>query len=78
LKLPPELLDVIREALGAACPVELPKHCRREMFQGGWRILLDDELVDAYEIGFEYTFWDGVTRRVFIRIFTYSADYKEK
>lgn len=46
--------------------------------QSVWRILLDDEFTDAYENGFVMTLPDGMERRVFPRLFTYSADYPEK
>ena len=40
--------------------------------------LLDDEFLNAYEHGIIIDGADGVRRRVFPRIFTYSADYPEK
>ncbi len=43
-----------------------------------WELLLDDEFMDAYEHGVVIKFADGILRRVFPRIFTYSADYPEK
>jgi hypothetical protein len=43
-----------------------------------WRILLDDEFLEAYRHGVVLRCTDGVMRRVYPRIFTYSADYKEK
>ncbi|KAH7908632.1 hypothetical protein BJ138DRAFT_1204895 [Hygrophoropsis aurantiaca] len=56
----------------------LQTHCRRELFQGCWDILLDEEFLRAYHHGIEICCWDGIFRRVFPRIFTYSADYPEK
>ncbi|KIK34408.1 hypothetical protein CY34DRAFT_55792, partial [Suillus luteus UH-Slu-Lm8-n1] len=53
-------------------------HCRRELFQGCWEILLDEDFVHAYRHGIILRCADGVLRRVFPRIFTYSADYPEK
>lgn len=41
-------------------------------------ILLNAEFIDAYVNGIQIEFFDGVVRRVFPRIFTYSADYPEK
>jgi hypothetical protein len=43
-----------------------------------WQILLDDDFIEAYTHGILVEFIDGVVRRVFLRIFTYSADYPEK
>ena len=53
-------------------------HCRRELFHGVWRVLLDQEFCTIYEHGVIVTCADGIVRRVFPRIFTYSADYPEK
>ncbi|KAJ3524831.1 hypothetical protein NM688_g8496 [Phlebia brevispora] len=53
-------------------------HCKRELMQAIWGLLLDDEFMHAYEHGIVIEFADGISRRVFPRIFTYSADYPEK
>ncbi|KAG8707451.1 hypothetical protein FRC08_000488 [Ceratobasidium sp. 394] len=53
-------------------------HCKREIFQSCWRILLDDAFVDAYQHGIRLRCSDGIERRLYPRIFTYSADYPEK
>jgi len=43
-----------------------------------WGIILDDEFVHAYKYGVVVECFDGVKRRIYPRIFTYSADYPEK
>jgi len=53
-------------------------HCHRELFQAQWRDILDDDFVDAYKHGIVLMCCDGIKRRLFPRIFTYSADYPEK
>ncbi|KAH6907235.1 hypothetical protein BKA70DRAFT_1428201 [Coprinopsis sp. MPI-PUGE-AT-0042] len=53
-------------------------HCSREIFHEQWRIILDDELIDAMENGIVLMCHDGVERRFFPVPFTYSADYPEK
>jgi hypothetical protein len=45
---------------------------------GVWDKLLDDEFVHCYKHGFAMECLDGVWRRFYPRIFTYSADYPEK
>jgi hypothetical protein len=40
--------------------------------------MLDQDFVDAYKNGMVVRCGDGVERRLFPRIFTYSADYQEK
>lgn len=49
-----------------------------EMFHAQWEIILDDELLDAIKNGIVIMCQDGIERRFYIRIFTYSADYPEK
>jgi hypothetical protein len=53
-------------------------HCNREIFHAQWEILLDSEFLVAYEHGILIQCHDGVTRRLYPRIFTYSVDYPEK
>ncbi|KAG2744713.1 hypothetical protein P692DRAFT_201721484, partial [Suillus brevipes Sb2] len=53
-------------------------HCRRELFHACWNILLDSDFLHAYRHGIVLQCPDGILRRVFPRIFTYSADYPEK
>ena len=53
-------------------------HCQRELFHEQWRVLLDDEFLAAYEHGIVIECSDGIKRRFYPRIFTYSADYPEK
>ena len=43
-----------------------------------WKILLDDDFLEAWKHGIVIMCWDGVKRRFYPRIFTYSADYPEK
>jgi len=56
----------------------LHTHCRRELFQACWGTLLDQDFIRAYRHGIVLKCTDGVLRRIFPRIFTYSADYPEK
>src|ERR1700733_1257987 len=56
----------------------LMAHCHREMFHEQWNVLLDDEFLEAYEHGILIQCCDGITRRLYPRIFTYSADHPEK
>ena len=56
----------------------LVTHCRRELLQAQWELLLDDEFITAYKHGIVIECYDAIWRRFYPRIFTYSADYKEK
>jgi hypothetical protein len=57
---------------------KLLTHCRQELIHAAWELLLDDDFVEGYRLGWVIKCEDGVTRRLFPRIFTYSADYPEK
>ncbi|KAH6893803.1 hypothetical protein BKA70DRAFT_1534526 [Coprinopsis sp. MPI-PUGE-AT-0042] len=72
--------DYLRERNGGkAPPKDLITHCAREMFHAQWDVLLGDhELLDAMKHGIVIVCLDGVPRRFFPTVFTYSADYPEK
>ena len=53
-------------------------HCLREFFHEQWKILLDDEFIEAWIHGIDIQCPDGIERRFYPRIFTYSTDYPEK
>ncbi|KAF5393789.1 hypothetical protein D9757_000388 [Collybiopsis confluens] len=53
-------------------------HCNRELYHAVWTFLLNDDFVHAYKYGILIECADGITRRVYPRFFTYSADYPEK
>jgi molybdopterin/thiamine biosynthesis adenylyltransferase len=53
-------------------------HCNREVFHAQWTIILDNEFMEAYAHGLVIDCCDGIQRRFYPRIFTYSADYPEK
>jgi hypothetical protein len=53
-------------------------HCHREVFHAQWEILLDEEFIQAWKHGILVKCRDGIVRRFYLRIITYSADYPEK
>ena len=53
-------------------------HLNRECYHEQWAIILDDELLAAIREGVVIECSDGIKRRFFIRIFTYSSDYPER
>lgn len=53
-------------------------HCHRELLHAQWKTILDDEFMEAYTNGVVLLCSDGLHRRFYLRIFTYSADYPEK
>ncbi|KIK33685.1 hypothetical protein CY34DRAFT_18219 [Suillus luteus UH-Slu-Lm8-n1] len=80
----PSLPDSIKDMLSGLSRISktgmmsLHTHCRRELFQACWGIMLDEDFLDAYRHSIVLKCADGVLRRIFPRVFTYSADYPEK
>lgn len=79
-QLPDKVKDILNDLprMSKSGMVALHTHCRRELFHACWDILLDKEFLQAYRHGIVIRCADGVLRRIFPRIFTYSADYPEK
>lgn len=79
-KLPDTIQDKISKfhAKWGTQKSEILTHCRRELMHAVWELLLDDEFLHAYTYGIVIMCRDGIERRVYPRIFTYSADYPEK
>ncbi|EIW53823.1 uncharacterized protein TRAVEDRAFT_132848 [Trametes versicolor FP-101664 SS1] len=76
--LPDELRDYYKEQYKTSPSTDVLTFCKRELMQRIWLLLLDEEFMDAYKNGILVICGNGVTRRIFPRIFSYSADYPEK
>ena len=63
---------------GRAPTAAFTTHCHRELMHEQWKILLDDEFLEAWKHGIVIRCPDGLLRRFYPRIFSYSADYPEK
>jgi hypothetical protein len=70
--------DFYQNVFGVAATAAVLTYCKRELMHAIWLILLDEDFMEAYVNGIVLQFADGVFRRVFLRIFTYGADYPEK
>ncbi|KAJ3474957.1 hypothetical protein NLI96_g12149 [Meripilus lineatus] len=77
-KLPDTFYDFYVGITGKAPTPEMMAHMKRELFHSVWSLLLDDEFLYAYVHGIVVKCADGIHRRIYPRIFTYSADYPEK
>ncbi|KAF7310253.1 hypothetical protein MIND_00399200 [Mycena indigotica] len=77
-KLPASFSKFYLELTGKPPSSEMLTHARRELMHAIWRLLLDDEFLDAYKNGIVCMCEDGIERRCYPRLFTYSADYPEK
>ncbi|KAJ3557352.1 hypothetical protein NP233_g11763 [Leucocoprinus birnbaumii] len=76
--LPDSVADKYEEIYGKQPKDAVMTHLRRELMHAIWELILKDEFVHDYQHGIVVRCADGVTRRLYPRIFTYSADYPEK
>ncbi|KAF8833191.1 hypothetical protein BDN67DRAFT_917478, partial [Paxillus ammoniavirescens] len=76
--LPDDFQDEYILHFGEAATADVMTFCKRELFQGVWKLLLDEKFMHAYEHGMVICCADGITCRVFPRFFIYSVDYPEK
>ncbi|KAH9923724.1 uncharacterized protein BXZ73DRAFT_103768 [Epithele typhae] len=76
--LPKTIQKWYQDQFGEPATESILRFCKRELMQKIWELLLDDEFLLAYKEGILIVCADGITRRLFPRIFTYSADYPEK
>jgi hypothetical protein len=77
----PDIIDDVMKDIHASWKTQkqnIITHCRRELMHAIWKFLLDEDFVHAYKYGMVIKCADGVERRIYPRIFTYSADYPEK
>jgi len=78
MQLPESLTRFINTFMKTKNHSDLLAHCKRELIHAIWMLLLDDEFIEAYRNGIVIKCYDGVLRRVYPHIFTYSGDYPEK
>ncbi|GJJ11230.1 hypothetical protein Clacol_005462 [Clathrus columnatus] len=66
--LPDHIQDIIREFTGGKT-TRLPilTHCRRELMQGVWDILLDEEFITSYKEGIIILCPDGITQHIILK-----------
>ena len=77
-KLPDSIQDMYKTVYNSAASPNVLTLLKRELVHAIWSILLTDDFVNAYIFGIVVLCADGVSRRLFPRFFTYSADYPEK
>ena len=78
LQLPDNFADAYMKEFGVPPPADVITHCRRELFHEVIKLILEGRFAEAYKHGILIMFPDGITRRVFPRFYSYSADYPEK
>ena len=67
-----------RQAYGRAASGDALSMCKRDIFHAVWKMVLDEEFLDAYKRGMVIECADGIKHRLFPRIFTYGADYLDR
>jgi Plavaka transposase len=77
--LPPNFKDFVASHIGGkGLNQAFLTHCQRELLHAQWKVLLDDDFLEAYKHGVIIKCCDGITRRFYLRILAYMADYPEK
>ncbi|KAF5356693.1 hypothetical protein D9758_013746 [Tetrapyrgos nigripes] len=74
----PNIQEMYQKHFKATASSEVLTHLKRELMQAIWFLLLDTEFVKACIHGILVLCADNIWRRLFPRIFIYSADYPEK
>lgn len=77
-KLPATFQEFISQHSGKKASSVMMAQCRRELMHAVLKNLLSEEFKTAWRNGLVLTCGDGIKRRLFPRILTYSADYPEK
>ncbi|KAF9493424.1 hypothetical protein BDN71DRAFT_1483520 [Pleurotus eryngii] len=76
--LPDDLADQYCKQFRVPLSSLILTHLKHELMHAVWVILLSAEFIEAYIYSIVLECYDGVKRRIFPHIFTYSADYPEK
>ncbi|KAG2337487.1 hypothetical protein BDR05DRAFT_978477 [Suillus weaverae] len=76
--LPDDLQDQCMKIFSKPSSSEVYTYCKCELMQAIWALLLDEKFMHAYVHGIIIKCSDGITRRIFPRFFTYSANYPKK
>ena len=76
--MPDHFQDWYERTHGEGASDDTERFCRREIMHAMWTLLLDPEFRKAYEEGILWECGDKILRRLFPRLFIYSADYPEK
>ncbi|KZT71629.1 hypothetical protein DAEQUDRAFT_665724 [Daedalea quercina L-15889] len=76
--LPQAFQDWYQKEHGMSATADVLRFCGKEIMHAIWLLLLDDDFMKAYHEGMLVQCGDGILRRIFPRLFTYSADYPER
>lgn len=72
------IAEFYEQTFGKAPTTAMLTHLKRDVVQAIWKLLLDDDIVNAYKEGQALKLHDAVMRALFIRFVFYSMDYPEK
>ena len=79
-QLPDSFKDFASTQMGGGCAptAAFTTHCHWELMHEQWKILLDDEFLEAWKHSIVIWYPDGLLQWFYPWIFTYSADYPKK
>lgn len=78
LQLPDDIQDAYMAIYQRAPSSATLTHLKRELIHAVYELILNSKFVNAYKEGLVITCYDGIKRRLFPRLLTYSGDYPEK
>lgn len=64
-QLPRSIIEFTSQFTNKSNRSDILTHCKRELVQAVWKVLLDDEFVEAYKNGMVVKCWDGVHQCIF-------------
>ena len=78
LQLPDDIQDAYMTIYQRAPSSAILTHLKRELIHAIYELILNSIFMMAYKDGIAVTCYDGIQRRLFVRLLTYSGDYPEK
>jgi hypothetical protein len=78
LQLPDDIQDAYFTIYQRAPSSATLTHLKRELIHAAYELILNSKFMEAYTDGVVVTCYDGIQRRLFLRLLTYSGDYPEK
>ena len=78
LQLPDDIQDAYNTIYDKAPSSATLTHLKRELMHSAYELILNSNFMESYKDGVIITCYDGIQRRLFVRLLTYSGDYPEK
>ena len=78
LQLPDDIKDAYIAIYQKAPSSATLTHLKCKLIHAAYELILNSNFMEAYKDGVIVTCYDGIQRRLFARLLTYSGDYPEK